>query len=101
MRFCLSTAYHPQTDEKTERTIQSLEDMLRAYIMKQRGNWDRYLLLIEFEYNNSYHASIGIAPYEALYGWKCQSPLCWYEPRERNLLGLNLVRQTMEQIRKI
>ena len=57
--------------------------------------------LAEFTYNNSYHASIGMAPYEALYGQKCQSPLCWYELGERSLLGPNLVRQTTEQIKKI
>ena len=57
--------------------------------------------LAEFTYNNSYHASIGMAPYEALYGRKCQSPLCWYESGEQSLLGLELVRQTTEQIKKI
>src|ERR1044072_7971206 len=61
----LSTAYHPQTDGQTERTIQSLEDLLRACVLEQRGSWDTYLLLIEFTYNNSYHSSIGMAPFEA------------------------------------
>ena len=75
--------------------------MLRAYILEQRRNWDQYLLLVEFAYNNSYHASIGMAPYKALYGQKCQSSLCWYEPGEQSLLGLELIRQTTEQIKKI
>ena len=79
-RLCLSTAYHPQTDGQSERTIQTLEDMLRACVMDRPGSWDKHLPLIEFAYNNSFHASIGMAPYEALYGRKCQSPLCWYEP---------------------
>ena len=75
-KLYLSTAYHPQTDGQTKKTIQTLEDMLRACVMDQRLSWDKYLPLIEFAYNNSYHASIGMAPYEALYGRKCHSPLC-------------------------
>ena len=69
--------------------------------MEQLGNCDRYLPLAEFTYNNSYHASIGMAPYKVLYGRKCQSPLCWYELGELNLLGPDLVRQITEQIKKI
>ena len=68
LRF--STAYHPQTDGQTERTIQTLEDMLRACVMEQGKGWDKYLPLVEFAYNNSYHSSIKIAPYEALYDRK-------------------------------
>ena len=71
-----STAYHPQTDGQTERTIQTLEDMLRACVLELQGSWDTHLPLIEFAYNNSYHSSIGMAPFEALYGRKCRSPLC-------------------------
>ena len=99
LRF--STAYHPQTDGQTERTIQTLEDMLRACILDEGGSWDRYLPLIEFAYNNSYHSSIGMAPYEALYGRKCRSPLCWYEVGERTLLGPEIVQQTSEKIKTI
>ena len=69
LRF--NTAYHPQTDGQSERTIQTLEDMLRACICDFQGSWDQYLPLVEFSYNNSYHASIGMAPYEALYGRRC------------------------------
>ena len=64
----LSTAYHPQTDGQSERTIQTLEDMLRACVIDFRGSWDSHLPLIEFSYNNSYHSSINMAPFEALYG---------------------------------
>ena len=71
-----STAYHPQTDGQTERTIQILEDMLRACVIEFKGSWIHHLPLAEFSYNNSYHASIQMAPYEALYGRKCRSPLC-------------------------
>ena len=65
-----STAFHPQTDGQSERTIQTLEDMLRSCILDFKGSWDQKLPLIEFSYNNSYHASIGMAPFEALYGRK-------------------------------
>ncbi|GKD84074.1 putative reverse transcriptase domain-containing protein [Tanacetum coccineum] len=68
----MSTAYHLQTDGKSERTIQKLEDMLRACVMDFGKGWDRHLPLIEFSYNNSYHTSIKAAPFEALYGRKCR-----------------------------
>jgi transposase InsO family protein len=76
-RLRMSTSYHPQTDGQSERTIQTLEDMLRACVLEDGGNWSKHLHLIEFSYNNSYHASIGMTPYEALYGRKCRTPLCW------------------------
>ncbi|GJZ89629.1 putative nucleotidyltransferase, ribonuclease H [Tanacetum coccineum] len=71
----LSTAYHPQTDGQSERTIQTLEDMLRACVIDFGNGWDRHLPLVEFSYNNSYHTSIKAAPFEALYGRKCRSPV--------------------------
>ena len=74
-----SMCNHPQTDGQTERTIQTLEDMLRACVLESGGNLKELLPLIEFAYNNSYHASIGMTPYEALYGRKCRTPLCWTE----------------------
>ncbi|KAD3069391.1 hypothetical protein E3N88_37271 [Mikania micrantha] len=70
-KLLISTAYHPQTDGQSERTIQTLEDMLRACIIDFGGSWDDYLPLAEFSYNNSYHSSIGMPPYEMLYGRKC------------------------------
>ena len=90
----LSSAYHPQTDGQTERTIQSLEDLLRACILEHGGSWDTYLPLIEFTYNNSFHASIGMAPFEALYGRRCRTSLCWHESGESVVLGPELVRET-------
>jgi len=75
--------------------------MLRACVLDFKGSWDHFLPLAEFAYNNSYHASIKKAPYEALYGRKCQSPLCWTELNERRLYGPDLVDQTTEQIRTI
>ncbi|GJR86465.1 putative reverse transcriptase domain-containing protein [Tanacetum coccineum] len=75
----MSTAYRPQTDGQSERTIHKLEDMLRACVIDFGSSWDRHLPLVEFSYNNSYHASIKAAPYEALYGRKCRSLVCWSE----------------------
>nr|GEU76455.1 putative reverse transcriptase domain-containing protein [Tanacetum cinerariifolium] len=75
----MSTAYHPETDGQSERTIQTLEDMLRTCVIDFGKRWDRHLPLIEFFYNNSYHTSIKVAPFEALYGRKCRSPVCWAE----------------------
>ena len=72
-----STAFHPQTEGQSERTIQTLEDMLRACVMSFSGTWEAYLALMEFMYNNRYHSSIGMTPFEALYGRKCRTPICW------------------------
>nr|GEW03095.1 transposon Ty3-I Gag-Pol polyprotein [Tanacetum cinerariifolium] len=74
-----STSYHPQTDGQSEGTIQTLEDTLRAYVIDFGSSWDRHLPLVKFSYNNSYHASIKAAPYEALYERKCRSSVCWSE----------------------
>ncbi|RZB69283.1 Transposon Tf2-11 polyprotein [Glycine soja] len=83
----LSSAYHPQTDGQTEWTIQSLEDLLRACVLEQKGSWESFLPLIEFTYNNIFHSTIGMAPYEALYGRRCRTPLCWLEPGDNLTLG--------------
>nr|GEY06133.1 putative reverse transcriptase domain, ribonuclease H-like domain, aspartic peptidase domain protein [Tanacetum cinerariifolium] len=82
-RLDMSTEYHPEMDGQCERTIQTLEDMLRACVIDFEGRWDRHFPLVEFSYNNSYHASIKAAPFEALYGQKCRSPVCWSEPLEK------------------
>jgi hypothetical protein len=100
-RLKFSTAFHPQTDGQSERTIQTLEDMLRACVLDFGGNWDEHLSLIEFAYNNSYQATIGMAPFEALYGRKCRSPLYWDEIGERKLLGPELVQITAEKVKLI
>ncbi|KAI3811474.1 hypothetical protein L1987_21198 [Smallanthus sonchifolius] len=94
----LSTAYHPQTDGQTERTIQTLEDMLRACVLDFGGNWDKYLPLAEFSYNNSYHASIEMAPFKALYGRHCRSPLGWDEVGEAQITGPAQVQDTTDRI---
>ena len=71
----MSTAFHPQTDGQSERTTQTLEDMLRACVLDLKGSWEENLPLVKFSYNNIYQASIGMAPYEALYGRPCRSPV--------------------------
>ncbi|GJS67198.1 putative reverse transcriptase domain-containing protein [Tanacetum coccineum] len=75
IKINMSTAYHSETDGQSERTIQTLEDMLRACVIDFGSSWDRKLPVVEFSYNNSYHASIKAAPFEALYGCKCRSPI--------------------------
>ena len=97
----LTFAYHPQTDGQTERTIQSLEDLLRACVLEQGVNWVECLPLIEFTYNNSFHSSIGMAPFEALYGRRCRTPLCWFESGESALLGPDVVQETTKKVKMI
>ncbi|GJY86129.1 putative reverse transcriptase domain-containing protein [Tanacetum coccineum] len=97
----MSTAYHPQIDDQSERTIQTLEYMLRAYVMDFGKGWNRHLPLIEFSYNNNYHMSIKAAPFVALYGRKCRSPICWAKVGDAQLTGLEIVRETTEKIIQI
>ncbi|GKV07057.1 hypothetical protein SLEP1_g18864 [Rubroshorea leprosula] len=94
----LSTAYHPQTDGQFERTIQVLEDMLRACALDSPKSWDDHLPLVEFAYNNSYHSNVKMAPYEALYGRRRRTPICWVEVGYGRLMGLAFVQQTTEKI---
>ena len=82
-RLKFSSAFHPQTDGQSERTIQILEDMLRACAIDFPGSWEKYLPLVEFAYNNSFQSTVEMAPYEALYGRKCRSPVHWDEAGER------------------
>ncbi|GJU40877.1 putative reverse transcriptase domain-containing protein [Tanacetum coccineum] len=97
----MSTAYHPETDGQSERTIQTLEDMLRACVMNFGGRWDTHLPLVEFSYNNSYHTSIKCVPFEALYEEKCRSPVIWTEVGESQLIGPEIVQETTEKIVQI
>ena len=97
-RVHLSTVYHPQTDGQSERTIQTLEDMLRSCVIEYGGSWDSHLPLIEFAYNNSYHASIKMAPYEMLYGRKCRTPTCWLEAGEKQFAGPEIVQVTADKV---
>nr|GEW83833.1 hypothetical protein [Tanacetum cinerariifolium] len=87
-----------ETDGQNERTIQTLEDMLRACVIDFGKGWVKHLPLVEFSYNNSYHASIKVAPYEALYGRKCRSPVCWTEVGEAQLTSPEMIQETTKKI---
>jgi hypothetical protein len=75
--------------------------MLRACVLEEGGDWGKYLPLIEFAYNYSFHSSIGMAPYEAIYGRKCRSPVCWFETEEKLLLGPELVQDATNKVKRI
>nr|GEU97285.1 hypothetical protein [Tanacetum cinerariifolium] len=87
----MSTTYYPQTDGRTKSTIQTPEDMLRAYVIKLKKGWDKHLPLVEFSYNNSYYKRIKAAPFDALYGCKCRSPICWDEVVDGQLTGPEII----------
>ncbi|GKG46090.1 putative reverse transcriptase domain-containing protein, partial [Tanacetum coccineum] len=97
----MTIAYHPQIDGQSERTIQTLEDMLRACVMDFKKGWDRHLPLVEFLYNNSYYTSIKAAPFETLYGHKCRSPICWDKVGDSQLTSLEIIHETIEKIIQI
>ena len=95
----MSTSFHPQTDGRSEKTIQVLEDMLQACVLDLKGSWEERLPLVEFSYNNSYHASIQMTPYEALYGRPSRSlQIFWTEVGERSITSPDLVRDTFEKV---
>ena len=96
-----SIAFHPQTYGQSERLIQVLEDMLQGCVMEFWGSWDKYIPLMEFAYNNSFQSSIGMAPYEALYGRKCRTPVCWTELNEHKVIGLDIVKDMEEKVQVI
>jgi transposase InsO family protein len=96
-----SLAYHPQRDGQTERVNQVLEDMLRACVLQYDKNGDKCLLLAELSYNNSYQTSLKMAPFEALYGRRCRTPLSWSQTGERKVFGPNLVSEAEEKIKII
>ncbi|KAK9010290.1 hypothetical protein V6N11_036801 [Hibiscus sabdariffa] len=100
-KFTASTSYHPQTDGQPERVIQVLEDMLRCCIIDFQGSWEKQLSLAEFVYNNSYQASIQMAPYEALYGRRCRTPVCWAEAGQKLLPLPNILKGTTEKVKLI
>ncbi|GJS54424.1 putative reverse transcriptase domain-containing protein [Tanacetum coccineum] len=99
--LAMSIAYHLETDGQSERTIQTLEDMLRACVIDLRKGWVKHLPLVEFSYNNSYHASIKAAPFESLYDRKCRSLVCWAEVGKVQLTGPEIVQETTEKIIQI
>ena len=100
-RLNFSITFHPQTDGQSERVIKILEDMLRSCVIDYEGSWDRHIPLVEFVYINSFQSSIGMAPYEALYGRKCRTPLCWTELSEKKVIGPDLIQETEEKVKMI
>jgi len=100
-KLTMSSAYHPQTDGQSERTIQSLQDLLRTCILDHLGAWDEVLPLIVFTHNNNFYASIGMTPYEAFYGRKCRTSLCWYQYGEEIFVRPELLEQTTEKVRMV
>jgi hypothetical protein len=93
-----STAYHPQIDGQTELVNAVLEDMLRACVLSSKGSWESWLPLAEFAYNNSYQESIKMAPFEALYGRKCRTPLNWIESGERRYYAINFIDEDEKKV---
>ena len=100
-RLNFSIALHTQTGGQSEKVIHILEDMLRSYVIDYERSWDQHIPLVEFVYNNSFQSSIGMAPYEALYGRKCRIPLCWMELSENKLIGPYLIQETEEKVKMI
>jgi hypothetical protein len=96
-----SLAYHPQTDGQTERTNQILEDMFRDYALKYGKSWDKSLPYAEFSYNNSYQASIKMAPYEALYGRQCRTPLFWSQTGKSQVFGPEVLKDAEKQVQMV
>ena len=95
-QLAFSTAYHPETDGQTERTNQTIEDILRAYCMHEPTKWTRYLYLVEFAYNSSFQRSIGMSPFKALYGQECLTPLRWTDP----MLKVEASKEMLEEMQQ-
>ena len=93
-----STAFHPQKNVQSKIVIQVLEDMLRGCMLDFPRSWDRYIPLMEFAYNNSYQSSTGMTPYEALYGRKCRTPVCWTDLNEYKVISPDIVKETEEKV---
>jgi hypothetical protein len=96
-----STTYHPESDGQTERVNRVIEDILRMYVMDKPSRWEDYLHLVEFAYNNGYHTSLKMSPFEALYGRKCNTPVSWDNPADRAVIGPELLKEMEDQMIKI
>ena len=97
----LSTTYHPEIDGKIKRVNQVMEDILRMYVMDNQTHWEKYLYLLEFSYNNSFHSSIGMPSYEDLYGRPCRMPSSWDRLEDRVIVGPELIQEMEEQVIQI
>jgi hypothetical protein len=96
-----STVYHPETDRQTKQMNQTLEDMLRMYVMDQQKRWEEFLPLVEFAYNNSYQSTIKMVPFKFLYGRPCRMPLSWDWLEDRVLVGPEAIQEMEEQMQTI
>jgi hypothetical protein len=96
-----STTYHPEFDGQIERVNRVIEDMLRMYVMDKPSRWEDYLHLVEFDYNNGYHVSLKMSPFEALYGRKCNTPVSWDNLADRTIVGPELLKEMEDQMIKI
>eukprot|EP00253_Pinus_taeda_P021430 PITA_21430 len=96
-----STAYHPETDGQTERVNQVVEDMLRAYVMQQPTLWEEYLHLVEFAYNNGYHTSTQMSPFEVMYGQKCRTPSSWGGPEDKLSIGPEMLKEMEDMVKRV
>ena len=97
-RLTMSIAFHQQADGQSERSIQVLKDMLRGCILDHKGSWEEHLPLVKFAYNNSYQASIQMAPYGPLYGRPCRSSICWTKVGGSSITGPDMIRDTSEKV---
>jgi hypothetical protein len=96
-----SIAYHPDFEGQTERVNMVIEDILRMYVMDKPSRWEDYLYLVEFAYNNGYHASLNMSPFEALYERKCNTPVSWDNTTDRAVVGPELLKEMEDQMIKI
>jgi hypothetical protein len=96
-----STTYHPESDGKTERVKQLIEDMLRMHVMEKPSKWEDYIYLVEFTYNNGYHTTLKMSPFESLYGRKCNTLVSWDNLADRVVVGIELLREMEENMLKI
>jgi transposase InsO family protein len=100
-QLCFSFTYHPQIDGQTKRVNQILEDMLRAYALQYGRSWDKSLPYAEFSYNSSYQERLKMAPFEILYGRRCQTQLFWSETGEQKVFGPDIVQEAKKQVRMV
>ena len=101
MKVKLSTTFYLQIDGQVERTIQTLEDMLWACVIDYGGSWVDHFHIIEFGHNNTYHSSIGMAPFKALYGRTCRSCIGWFKVGEAVMIRPDAVFEAMEKVKLI
>jgi hypothetical protein len=101
MNLNFNATYHIEFDRKTGCVNRVIEYILRMYVMEKPSKWEDYLHLVEFAYNNGYQASLNISPFEALYGIKCNNPIIWDNPTDREIVWPELLKEMEEKMLKI